>query len=67
MGAVLAAVLALVFSLLGGGESLLLPRLNLAFNDVYALAILICVLTILGALAAGASVRQILKSGRRRL
>jgi len=67
LGAVLAAIFALILSLIGRGESLLLPTLSLAPNDGLALIILVCVLTILGALATGASVRQILKAGRRRL
>ena len=66
IGAILAAVLALVLSVMGGfGDSAFVPEVSIVLRDIIALIVLVGVLTGLGALAAGAAVRQILKSGRR--
>lgn len=66
LGVVLAAVLAVILSVLGrAGGSTFVPKLSFAMSDILALLVLAFVLTGFGALAAGATVRQILRDGRR--
>ena len=66
LGAGLAALLTFIMSITGGiGAQSFIPHFSLSLSDIIALIILTGVLTGLGALAAGASVRQILHIVRR--